>query len=259
MKGLVAAAGLLAVTFFSTPTLAQPPGSDRDWDLSIGAGAAWAREEYRGKENEWKPLPLIKLDYNNFFIEGLKGGYRFIASDYLELDVRGNVRMAGYESSDSNFLRGMRDTDDPAFELGAGAKMKGYWGEVGLTALGDVSDEHNGVVIEGGYSYPFRGALYNRGYLFKPGLGLTWYSENYTDHYYGVRRKDEDLTIGRRQYDPDDSFSPFVGYSAFYFLDENWAIMHTFRFRWYDSEVDDSDLTERDDRTSLLLGVSYRF
>ncbi|MCG8012278.1 MAG: MipA/OmpV family protein, partial [Candidatus Thiodiazotropha weberae] len=66
---------------------------------------------YEDVGQDYYLLPLLLVDYDRFYLQGIDAGYRFFEGETQSLALEVRRTFDGYESDDSDALEGMRDRD----------------------------------------------------------------------------------------------------------------------------------------------------
>ncbi len=237
---------LRSATLFGLPLLAN------DDNLSIGLGVAWATSPYKGVDDIILPFPDISYQNGNFFIGFGDIGYTVYSQETCAITLLGSWSPAPYESDDSSFLNGMEDRKF-SIEAGAAITMETMLGNLGITALSDVSGHHKGQTVTAQYSIPFGGDTW----AVEAVIGLNWQSEKIVDYYYGVRRSE--VRTDRAYYEGKSTFSPSVGLNGAVKIYDNVTLEGGVNVEFLGSGITDSPLIDDDSVLSASLSVSYSF
>lgn len=222
---------------------------------SIGASAAIERYPYKGVSSDTLPFPMISYDSDRFFFRGLSAGaYMWKdASNQLSLDVYYSpLRFRPSKSDD----RQMKQLDKRHSTMMGGVSYRHIadWGTIRTSIAADMLDTSNGIRAEGAYLYPFN--LDNL--RLTPGVGVTWYSSNFNDYYYGVSAR-ESRRSGLAQYDADSSWSPYAELTATYRFNSTWSAFASGRYVRLDNEVKDSPMVDKSYSALFATGITYTF
>lgn len=225
--------------------------------FTLGLAAMYKDKPYRGYDSSEKKslVPVVLYEGQHFFARGSTIGWDFMDSDVLELAVIGEFLNDGYDSGDSDFLRGMSDRD-PSFGLGGHVIWKPDNLGLKLAAVTDMADNSDGTQVRGEVFYTHKtGDL-----LLKPYAGFVWQDEDYNDYYYGVRLRESLLPIGRYAYSADDDINYRLGAVAVYQKKTSpWMYIAGLRFDFLGDEIDDSPIVDDDTELTAVLGVAYTF
>lgn len=237
---------LRSSTFLGHPLL------DTDDHLSIGFGVAWATSPFKGVDDEILPFPDISYQNGNFFMGFEELGYTVYSQETCAISLLGSWRSADYDSDDSSFLKGMEDRD-LAIEAGAMITMETFLGDIGISALSDVSGKHKGQTISAQYSI----GIGDKGWGIEAVAGVSWQSEKVVDYYYGVRRSE--VRNDRAYYKGKSTFSPSIGINGIVEIYGNLALQAGLNCEFLGSGITDSPLIEDDYVLSSSLSLSYSF
>jgi outer membrane protein len=225
--------------------------------ITVGIGAMYKDKPYEGYDSSEKTsaVPVVLYEGANFFARGSTIGWDFMDSDALELAVIGEFINDGYESGDSNFLRGMSDRD-PTLGLGGHVIWKPDNLGLKLAAVTDMADNSDGTQVRGEIFYTHRaGDL-----MLKPYAAIVWQNEDYNDYYYGVRSREAIVPIGRYAYSADSDFNYRFGAVAVYQQKTSpWMYIAGLRYDLLGDEIDDSPIVDDDSELTAILGVAYTF
>lgn len=156
---------------------------DDPWRVNVGAGVAAAPVYLGGEDYEAKPLPLLDLDYRNFFFVSTQRGLGF--NLYRERSVRAGVRLTldyGRDAEDADRLEGLPDI---GVGVEAGLFLEAYFDAWRFQAdlRQEIADGHGGFLASGDLAYG--GRLSDEMSLFV-GAGVTYMGQEYATSYFGV-------------------------------------------------------------------------
>jgi len=225
--------------------------------ITAGLGILYKDKPYKDYDNDEKTnlVPVILYEGENFFVRGSSLGWKFVQSKGLEFAVVGEYLADGYDSSDSDYLRGMSDRD-PSFGVGAHVIWNPEALGFKLTAVTDVSDNSDGDQIRGEVFYKYR----TGDWMFKPSAGFVWQSDDYNDYYYGVKNNEVNNSIGRTAYSANDDFNYRLGAVAVYQQKTSpWMYAGGLRYDILGNEIEDSPIVDNDNELTAFIGVAYTF
>lgn len=226
----------------------------------IGIGGGYVSSPYRDwNENETQVFPFILYHNENFFIDGGSLGYTVYSEESdaagFYINLIGNISQRGYETNDSPIFVGMADRDDTAIELGLSTGFITPAGFFEFTVAHDVADAHGGYTADLAYSIPLIDE--SEAFQLLPYSGVTYYSDDYNDFYYGVR--ENEATSTRLAYQAKGGVNFYTGISMSYQFNSHWSLLGDIRYQKLNSHIEDSPIIIKDNLTSVFLGVGYSF
>lgn len=247
------------------------------WQVMMGISVYSGHSPLKGVKQEdvvdYLSLSLmIDLYYKGFFIQsnhrrsvaitqGAEVGYQLHVDNDWAVDILAKTYISGYdpelliEKKDENIptleglkereigdaiaLRYSRFNDDAIFSIDF-ANLT-YWSKA------------NGWLID---------VYYNEVFFYKNwdiyiGGGVTYYSNQVMDYYYGV--KAEDVTDARSFYDPNTGYKGTFEVYAQYPISKKWSFSAGVTQTYYSNTIGKSPLIDRQNITQFLLGVIYVF
>jgi len=239
--------------FLRSASLFGLPLLDTDANLSVGLGVAWATSPFRGGDDKILPFPDISYQNGDFFIDVSGIGYTVYSQENCAITVIGSWHSGEYDSDDSSYLKGMEDRKF-AIEGGVAISTETFLGNIGITALSDVSGHHKGQAVTAQYSIPFGGG---DTWVVEAVAGLNWQSEKMVDYYYGVRRSEE--RDDRAYYEGKSTFSPSVGLNGAVEIYDNIFFQGEINYEFLGSGITDSPLIDDDYVLAVAVSLSYSF
>jgi outer membrane protein len=247
----------LALCVSSTVLADEFSASTGKRPITVGLGVLYKDKPYKDYDSSEKtnPVPIIMYEGDHFFVRGGSLGWNFLDSKGMEFAVVGEYLADGYDSSDSNYLRGMDDRD-PSFGVGA----QFIWNPAALgfklSAVTDVTGNSDGSQVGGSVFYKYRMG----NWMFKPSAGFVWQSGDYNDYYYGVKNSEVNNSIGRTAYSADSDFNYRLGAMVIYQEKTSpWLFAGGLRYEFLGSEIKDSPIVDNSNEPSAFLGVAYTF
>ena len=254
---------LAAIVLLSQSAMASDfdPGDKGVRPITVGAGILYRDKVYRDYDDGEKaqPIPLILYEGDRFFARGSNVGWKFIRGGEWELSALIEFQGDGYESSDSDFLKGMDDRDP---YIGAGGQVTWQPSKWGFTLKGttDIASESDGSQVTGKVHWTNKSGPF----VLKLAGGGAWQSEDYVDYYFGVKSSEAgsllDPPLVRRPYSPSDEINYNLAGLVFYQQPESpWLITSGLKYTFYGDDVDDSPITSDDQELAVFFGVGYSF
>jgi len=246
------------------PCAAQEAPSSGGLHGQIAAGPGVA-PDYDGSD-DIRAIPLVfgDLRVGDITVElrGLRGRVDLMADPRLSA---GPVIGPRLDSGDVDGPVGLLPEIDMAVEAGIFAGYRFGGNALGqgavqleLTALHDVSQVHDGLLVTGTASY----AAFRTGDTFVSlDAQTTWASADYTRTYFGVLPADAVLS-GLAAYDPGGGFRDVgAGLSVGHYFSRHWGVIGRVGANYLVGDPADSPITEDGRRWQPLGGIalSYRF
>lgn len=245
--------------------LADTPDQSQSkvWDISLGAGAAYA-PTYEGSDNYTATaLPYISIKYEDWLAFGVGGLTADIWKNESTTLGVGLTYSAGrdengntiFGSGNDHELEGMGDIDGAA-----GAKVYATHEINSFKISADITqylgDDNDGLLVDSSLSRLFE---FNRQFSLTPSIGATWANGNYMHTFFGV---DEDQARQSRfsRYTADAGFKDITaGVRAMYKIDKNWAVIVSGQVKQLLGDAADSPISVDDTSFSLMSVIDYRF
>lgn len=246
----------LILSVINIPAFADNDDTENDAEpqIALGLGVLLETATYREADNEALVLPYISASYKNFYLKGLKAGYRFSTDKSpVELGVFVSGRLEGYEDDDSDYLE---DMDERKYSLDGGVDLEweqNNW-SVELSLASDLLNRHQGqeANLEVGYKF-----IFNKSFVLQPSVEVQWQSDNLVDYYYGVRA--EEARNGRPAYEGSSTINYELGLSGYYNATENLFFVVKVGYTLLGDEIADSPIVEKDYQIESFLGAAWRF
>lgn len=246
------------------PCAAQeaPSSGGLHGQVAIGAGIA---PEFDGSDDV-RAIPLVfgdlRLGDTTLELRGLRARVDLIGDPRLSL---GPVIGPRLDRNDADGPVGLLPEIDMAVEAGAfvgyrlGGDALGQGAvQLELTALHDVSQVHDGLLVTGSASYA---ALRTRDVFVSVDVQTTWANADYTRTYFGIAPADA-VRSGLAAYDPGSGFRDVgAGLNIGYYFSRNWGVITRVGTNYLVGDAADSPVTQEGRRWQPMGGIalSYRF
>ena len=224
------------------------------FNMKIGVGVSANTGVYSGINEEFSVVPLIMLEYKNFYFQGATAGYRiFQHANGTGLSFEVSRTSDGYKASDANELKGLDDRIG-AWEIGLNFETMVIGGQLKANLMQDVSETHEGLSAKLQYERPLlMGATHM----------MTWYAggdfwdQERTQYYYGVNQSE--ATTSRASYKPTNSTNLFVGTNVIKQLSPKFSVLANAQYMMLGEAREESPLVNKDDQWSTFAAVVYQF
>lgn len=240
--------------------------ADNNVTFLLGPSVVVLDKPYKGKDAEVYPYPAAVFVYDRFYFAIDTAGCRLLANQRTEnpapgttllyLDAIAKWRSDGYDSADSDALRGMHDRHETV-DAGGEFGVAGDWGSVATSLVTDITDQHNGQEFQVKYGKQFENAFDIKGLKITPSAGLAWQNHNLVNYYYGVRP--DEVRTGRPAYKPGEAVNWLTGIDGTYQLGDRWTLFAGITIFWLDDEIRNSPIVSKDYAISFIGGAMYKF
>jgi outer membrane protein len=257
---------LLCAGVYAEDANTASPSEDSNITFLLGPSVVVLDKPYKGKDAEVFPYPAAIFIYDRFYFAIDAAGYRLLANQrtatpapgttLLYLDAIARWRSDGYDSSDSDELRGMHDRHETV-DAGGEFGVAGDWGSVATSLVTDALDQHDGQELRVIYGKRFENAFDVKDLRITPSVGLAWQSNNLVNYYYGVRT--DEVRPDRPAYKPGEAVNWLAALDGTYQLNDKWTLLAGITIFWLDDEIRNSPIVSRDYAISLIAGVMYKF
>ncbi|WP_241972326.1 MipA/OmpV family protein [Aliidiomarina soli] len=210
------------------------------------------QEIYRGYSNRTIPVPILGYHGEKLSISGPFISYQLLALDNISFSAKLTPRFAGFDESDSSVFNGMAKRKD-SLDGGISMQLRHKGWRLEADTVFDLLGNSNGRESEltVGYSY-IAGVV-----MIEPTFGISYSDSKLVNYYYGVRP--DEATAQRSFYQPGSAVNYNAGFSLstpiFFGGWTRLGIEH----HWYESNISDSPLTDRDKGLSAFLSWSTFF
>lgn len=215
---------------------------------------------------------LIDLYYKGFFIQsnhrrstgltqGAETGYQLHVDDSWALDVLTKSYITGY---DPEYLIEQKGKDIPSIsglkrrEIGSAVALRySYFTEDSILSV-DLAHLAPWTVPSGWLLDVYYSDLFiYRNWDIYIGGGITYYSNQVMDYYYGI--SDEEVTYARGYYNPNTGFKGSLEVYAQYPISKKWSFNAGITQTYYSDSISRSPIIGKQHITQFLLGAVYVF
>ncbi|MFQ3178264.1 MAG: outer membrane protein [Pseudoalteromonas tetraodonis] len=239
------------------------------WDWSAGAGY-YIEDSYLVGMNSYDvgaELDLsLAVSYDNFYLDfdhnqlsgGLVLGYSLINKYDWGLDLLGTNSQAGFDEQglgiyNDGIIEPLRGIKKRNYDFDTGLRLTRRFenSQISLEYLHDISGAHNGWVANVFFSHiqPWRN------WEFRSGIGLSAYSADFTNYYFGIDSDEANAT--RPIYQTNASTSIMFEFHAEYPINQDWVFLAGWLTTWFSKEIDDSPIISQGYQHKAKVGVRY--
>lgn len=130
------------------------------------------------------------------------------------------------------------------------------WGKLSLTAKADVTDASGGYEV----ALLYQAAFDRWGGALVPSVGVSYWSGDLSDYYYGTLPKE--VAAGVVSYQPGSAIVPNLGVAFLRTMPKNWLFFAGLQYQWLSDDILDSPLVDPSARhglPSVFVGFSRSF
>ena len=266
---LISQPSLATNRYYSDNRLEPQPGFN--WDWSIGAGY-YIEDSYLvgldSYDDGLEPDLNLVISYNNFYLDidhsqlsgGMVIGYSLVDKFDWGLDIVGTNVQAGFDETglkiyDRDVVDELAGIDRRHYDFDVGLRLSRRFDDTQLSfeLMHDVTGTHNSWIFT---SFLSRISQY-RNWEFRTGLGLNYYSGDFTDYYFGIDA--HEVTAQRPIYQAHASQSLVLEFHAEHPLSQNWVFLAGWLSTLFSSEISDSPIISQQYQHKAKVGVRYVF
>lgn len=220
-------------------------------DNKVGLGLYRMESRYVG--GDYKNFPLININYENFYMQGLEFGYEFKVSNFTLTPFIKKDSTEGFEKGDlEGFNSNLNDRNNPKIVGGkVGVDIDNL--NLELSAFRDFTSDGNNVSAKVSYTKEIFRFLY-----FLPSFTTTYRDKNYTNYYFNYTET-EAANLGFEYYKLDSSLKHELSLGFAMFFSEQVAIYSSYNLELCRSDSYNEHLVEDGVNESLVLMGLYRF
>ncbi|MDX5406073.1 MAG: MipA/OmpV family protein [Chromatiaceae bacterium] len=246
---LVAVCSLILAS--TTATAQQNRSAEPPQGFLYGVGVGVNQEIYRGYKRRVIPLPLVGYRGEKLSVYGPFVSYELAKANDVSLSAKLAPRFAGYDDGDSDVFVGMKRKSSLDAGLGLQYRIDNW--TLDTEVLSDVLGNSNGQEAKLKFSYGLRfGPL-----QVSPEVGVSYSSSKLVDYYYGVRQSE--ATADRPAYRAGAAVNYHTGLALSTPVFFGGMTRLGVEYHWYDNNIANSPLTDRDSGVSAFLAWSRFF
>ena len=242
--------GILAMTL-ATIALAENR-------YGVGTGVGVSNSPYKGAEDKTYPVPLLDVNYGNFYIKGITPGYTFFKGEELSLSVFLDP-LAGFPIKAKDMGDGYTNIDNRDLQAMVGLRADLNTGVAGIKTGASVQFGEHGSEAK---LSAFRPYNINNKFILVPGIYVKGFSGDYSDYYFSVtsdevnKSRIDKLT---KEYKADTAYSIGINLSAEYKYNEKVSFIGILGVEKFSNEVTDSPIVNDNPLFVASIGAKYFF
>lgn len=226
--------------------------------VGVGLGAGVSNSIYKGAEDKAYPLPLLDINYGDFYVKGITAGYTFFKGEDLSLSAYLDP-MAGFAIKSDDMGAGYRNIDDRDFQAMVGLRADLNTGIAGIRTGATVQFGEHGSEAK---ISAFRPYSMGEKLVLVPSIHMKGFSGDYADYYFGVtseevRRNSNDAL--KSEYKADTAFSFGTTLTAEYKMTDKLSLVGILGVEKFSDEITDSPIVDKDPIFIASIGAKYFF
>ena len=257
---------LLTFTIGSLSAQSGRPESlndNNELKTTIGLSLFSSKSPFKGVGSEFNAVPMLGLEYKDFYIKGgeiryslFALGYRFMNTEKLTLSAFINP-FAGFKVDNDELRNGYDQIDSRDYQVEAGLKLQynpDLWG-IRANLYGVYGEEggHWGASLQKGWKLSDKNFLSGR-------LMFTQFTGNYSNYYFGVSEAEAARNFAIDEaYHVHDSQSFGFDLTLRHKLTDDLSLLIFAGLEQMSNEVTDSPIVENGLLHRLGIGLFYRF
>ena len=224
--------------------------------FGIGAGIGVSNSIYKDTEDKAYPIPLLDINYGNFYIKGITPGYFIFKNEMISLSTFINP-ISGFPIKAKDIGEGYTNIDDRDFQAMIGLRADLNTGIAGFKSGASIQFGKHG--SEAKISL-FRPSKISDKLTLIPGIHIKGYSRSYTNYYFGVtydeaNRSSKDNLL--KEYEAKEATSIGATLSAEYNYNEKLSFIGILGLEKFDNEITKSPITNDNSLFLVSVGMKY--
>lgn len=223
--------------------------------FGIGMGVSNALSEYKEKSEDDEGLGFIYFTYqgDRVRLDEEQFAYDVYRREKARFSLVAESNGQGFESDDKTIFKGLNERDS-SLELGVEASLSLLGGDLRFAALKDASDAHDGEIFKLSYDKTFTSGKWS----FVPKVGVSRFSEEFVDYYYGVNATE--VTSDRGIFQGKAATVSFAGVKVDYTISPRFNFTSSLFAVALPDEIKNSSLTkDNSSKLNAFIGVEYKF
>ncbi len=198
-------------------------------------------------------LPFIDAAYygENFFFDKWTLGYQLTGNNAYSVSAIASVLEDSLYFIDEQDNIGSRKV---AASGGLELYFSNSWGDIAWQGLYDITQVHNGYLMELSYAFP----VLDQGFWrLGSRLGVSHKSGKLLNYYYGIRS--DEISKSRSAYSASAGNNLFWELEANYQVSEYWQLKAVILYNKLTNEISDSPLVDKTSLFSYFIGIGYEW
>lgn len=225
---------------------------------NVGIGYGASTELYKSDKTGYV-LPMVDLEYDNFFLKGAAAngfsfGYNVYQDDFYTLSFYVKP-FGGHEIDASDMKDGYKSIDDRKHKVMGGAELSVYTGfyDVEMVTAVDYGKEGGNLLFQLNRPY-----FVNSKLVVIPSVNFVYFNSDYVDYYFGVDQHEVHGNI-KHSYEGDNAYTFGLNVTGSYKLTDNFSLMGFAGANRVSKEIKDSPIVDEDIVYFVGTGLIYTF
>jgi MipA family protein len=228
--------------------------------VGLGAGFRYADSPFRGiddvgsiwHDSDYDLLPIYFYEGKYLFAHGSTAGVHLFDSDHFSVDALLAYRFDKLEPERNTFFSTVQEREQ-SLDGGFRGAVKGAWGQLSLSWLGDTLNRHNGEELDLSYRYQWRRDRWS----VSPFVSYVYQDADLNNYYYGVTQEEarDDLP----DYTARSGSFLRAGVNTSYRWSKRMHLFANVAYEQLDDTVQGSPLVDEDAIPSAMVGLFYNF
>lgn len=226
---------------------------------SLGAGYGATSEIYKSNETEHF-LPIVDVEYNNFFmkgatVNGFSIGYNLYKDDFYAFSLYVKP-FGGYKMDGNDMDYGYRSIDDREHKFMGGAEVKMYTGiyDIEMSASVDYGKEGGNVLFSMNRPYAVNSRL-----VLIPSVNFVYYNSDYIDYYFGVDHHEALGKLSGKEYEGDSAYTFGANLTGSFRLTDSFSLLGFMGVNRLSDEIKNSPIVDNDILYYAGTAIVYTF
>lgn len=226
--------------------------------VGVGLGAGVSNSIYKGADDNAYPVPLLDINYGNFYAKGITVGYTFFRGEDLSLSAYLDP-MAGFGIDAEDMGAGYRNIDDRDTQamVGLRADLNTGIADIRTGATVQFGEHGSEAKISAFRAYPIGEKL-----VLVPSIHMKGFSGDFTDYYFGVTAEEAARSNRdnlKSEYKADTAFSYGANLTAEYRVNEKLSLIGIVGIEKFSNEITDSPIVDDEAIVLASVGAKYFF
>ncbi|MGL4687070.1 MAG: MipA/OmpV family protein [Fusobacteriaceae bacterium] len=223
--------------------------------IGVGAGIGYSTKIHKLDDSKAFALPLLDIEYNDFYIKGLSVGYNLYKNDAFTMSLFLDP-LTGYAVKAKDMKDGYNKIDDRDTQAMFGAEVEMNTG---------ISEIRTAVRFQAGKEggsgkWSIYRAFKADKLVIIPSVYASYFTSDYTDYYFGVSSSEASKNkYIDKSYNADGAASMGMALAGEYSFNEKLSIMMFLGVEKFSDEIKNSPIVENDVIFITGLGAKYYF